>query len=33
MYAAKIVASLGLLLGLATATVNIGKDSAGDTGK
>ncbi|PTB36249.1 uncharacterized protein TrAFT101_000218 [Trichoderma asperellum] len=31
MYASKIVASLGLFLGLATATVNIGKDSAGDT--
>lgn len=31
MYAAKIVASLGLFLGLATAAVNIGKDSAGDT--
>lgn len=30
MYASKIVASLGLFLGLATATVNIGKDSAGD---
>jgi hypothetical protein len=33
MFASKIVASLGLFLGLATATVNVGKDSAGDTGK
>lgn len=33
MYASKVVASLGLFLGLATAAVNIGKDSAGDTGK
>ncbi|KAL7917747.1 hypothetical protein ACQKWADRAFT_317085 [Trichoderma austrokoningii] len=31
MYASKIVASLGLFLGLATAAINIGKDSAGDT--
>ncbi|EHK42624.1 hypothetical protein TRIATDRAFT_320006 [Trichoderma atroviride IMI 206040] len=31
MYASKVVASLGLFLGLATAAINLGKDSAGDT--